>query len=85
MSGRWRVVAQQGAAPAALEIAFQGVLEQRSADALPKAKPEGEAADYADEIPPREKRQVKATVRYALEEKGLRLLSGENIAEGIDG
>lgn len=29
--------------------------------------------------------QVMATVRYALHEKGLRLLSGENIAEGVDG
>ncbi|XLZ70281.1 hypothetical protein ABT364_27715 [Massilia sp. SR12] len=85
VSGRWRLVPQQGAAPAALEVAFQGVLEQRADDAQPKAKPEGEPADYADEIPPRDKRQVKATARYALLEKGLRLLSGENIAEGVDG
>ncbi|WP_374584873.1 hypothetical protein [Pseudoduganella sp.] len=85
VSGRWRMLAPQGAAPAELEVTFQGVLEQRAADAQALPKPASEAADYADEIPPRDKRQVKATARYALHAKGLQLLSGENIAEGIDG
>lgn len=85
VNGTWRIVPQQGAAPAELEVAFQGILEQRADDAQPKAKPEGEPADYADDIAPRDKRQVKATARYALHEKGLRLLSGENMAESVDG
>ena len=88
VSGEWRLVQKPGQAFAELEIAFTGIDETRSeaarqkADALtdvPGAEPSYD--EYVAALGPRDQRKVKATARYALNEKGIRLVSGENSAE----
>ncbi|WP_156409845.1 hypothetical protein [Duganella sp. Root198D2] len=92
ISGEWRLVQNQGQAYADLEIAFSGVVEQRSEDAKQKADALTDAAgaepsydEYLAALGPRDQRKVKSTARYALSEKGIRLASGENPAETSDG
>jgi hypothetical protein len=88
VSGQWRLVHKPGQAFAALEIGFSGVLEQRPESVRDTAETSaagaGEQSAYEDDVAalaPRERQQINATARYALSEKGIRLVSGENVAE----
>lgn len=88
ISGEWRLVQKQGQAFAEMEIAFTGVDEQRSDEALQKADAMANAAgaepsyeEYIAALGPRDQRKINSTARYSLSEKGIRLVSGENPAE----
>lgn len=92
ISGEWRLVQKTGQAFADLEIAFSGVDEQRSKEATDKAgalweQPGAEPSyeDYLAALGPREQRKVSSTARYSLSEKGIHLVSGENLVEASYG
>jgi hypothetical protein len=88
VSGEWRLVQKPGQAFADLEIAFTGLDQKRPEEATQKADALAKAAgtepsydDYIAALGPRDERQIKSTARYALSEKDIRLVGGENSAE----
>jgi hypothetical protein len=88
ISGEWQLVQKPGQTFADLEITFTGVDEKRPQEAQNKADEMAKNAavepsyeEYVAALGPRDKRQIKSTARYSLDEKGIRLAAGENPAE----
>jgi hypothetical protein len=88
ISGQWQLVQKAGQPFADLEIVFTGFDEKRPEEAQQKADAMAKAAEvepsyeeYVAALGPRDRHPIKATARYALNEKGLRLVAGENSAQ----